>query len=434
MAVLMFIVLVSILSVTCGQGSGSQMRGNRDLSSSDAVVKEGNSKVASTAGNRNLQSTDPTVSRVLYYSDSSCTNLEYGIAFQLNICYQHYPGGSVSNGAEKYISYSVIDRANSIETTGIPYEDRDCKNRIPPSNEKNNPIYLQDFTESKLCALDNETKYYVKASLDTTSPDAFPTDKAGYTIVSDYKTQKDCRTSPMQSYYLKTGVCQTAPHSSLFGKTDAILTCSAGGRLSGTTCSGEPIDFGFYSKEGSGRTYETCPTPSFGSSMAEAVQVCKPSGASSTYSATVVQVLNNVPLNEARGATFQAGFKNTIATVMSFVDVVTINSVSEVQTSRKLLATGVKIDYTVQATTTQEEMTQTLNAAVKDNTFTRSLQMEAGTDATATSSPEVFNMAPTMAPTSMPTGPASNSGISNLKQSNPMFMIVFTFIGIFYVL
>jgi small ligand-binding sensory domain FIST len=41
MAVLMFIVLVSFLSVTCGQGSRNQMRGDRDLSSSDAVVKEG---------------------------------------------------------------------------------------------------------------------------------------------------------------------------------------------------------------------------------------------------------------------------------------------------------------------------------------------------------------------------------------------------------
>jgi hypothetical protein len=40
MAVFMFIVLVSFLSTTSGQGSHNQMRGNRDISSSD-VVKEG---------------------------------------------------------------------------------------------------------------------------------------------------------------------------------------------------------------------------------------------------------------------------------------------------------------------------------------------------------------------------------------------------------
>jgi len=424
----MFIVLVSFLSTTSGQGSHNQMRGNRDLSSSD-VVKEDNSKVASTAGNKQLQAGGTQFSRGLFYTDSLCSNLEYGIAFELDTCYLHYPSGSSgSSSSTNFIKYTSeeADGGEAILTTGKRYADRECKDRLDED-----PILLK---AQKTCTLDSASGYYVVGSLVPTRLIPFPTDNANYAVVSDYSTEDECSNAPTQSYYLKTGVCQTAPHSSLFGKTDAILTCSAGGRLSGTTCSGEPIDFGFYSKEGSGRTYETCPTPSFGSSMAEAVQVCKPSGASSTYSATVVQVLNNVPLNEARGATFQAGFKNTIATVMSFVDVVTINSVSEVQTSRKLLATGVKIDYTVQATTTQEEMTQTLNAAVKDNTFTRSLQMEAGTDATATSSPEVFNMAPTMAPTSMPTGPASNSGISNLKQSNPMFMIVFTFIGIFYVL
>jgi len=52
MAVFMFIVLVSFLSTTSGQGSHNQMRGNRDLSSSD-VVKEDNSKVASTASDTN---------------------------------------------------------------------------------------------------------------------------------------------------------------------------------------------------------------------------------------------------------------------------------------------------------------------------------------------------------------------------------------------
>jgi hypothetical protein len=41
MVVLMFIVFVSFLCLICGQGSRNQVRGNRDLSSSDAVVKEG---------------------------------------------------------------------------------------------------------------------------------------------------------------------------------------------------------------------------------------------------------------------------------------------------------------------------------------------------------------------------------------------------------
>jgi uncharacterized membrane protein YkgB len=41
MVVSMFIVLVSFLSLTFGVGSLNQIRGSRDLSSSDAVVKEG---------------------------------------------------------------------------------------------------------------------------------------------------------------------------------------------------------------------------------------------------------------------------------------------------------------------------------------------------------------------------------------------------------
>jgi len=173
----------------------------------------------------------------------------------------------------------------------------------------------------------------------------------------------------------------------------------------------------------------------FGSPQKPSVQpvpVPAPSPAKKMNTFAVTQVLINVALSEAQGDNFKAGFKRTIATVMSIsVDAVTITLIIEVQTSRKLLATGVKIDYTIQATTTQEEMTQTLNAAVEDNTFSQSLQAETGTTATATSPPEIVNISPT----SMPTGqPASNSGISNLKQSNPMFMIVFTFIGIFYVL
>jgi hypothetical protein len=117
------------------------------------------------------------------------------------------------------------------------------------------------------------------------------------------------------------------------------------------------------------------------------------------------------------------------------VDAVTVNSVTEVQTSRKLLATGVKIDYTIQATTTQEEMSQTLNTAVKENNFSQSLQAETGSSATATASPEVVDISPTSMPTTMPAFPAvKSSGISNLRQSNPVFMIVFTFIGIFYIL
>jgi len=282
MAVFMFIVLVSFLSTTSGQGSHNQMRGNRDLSSSD-VVKEDNSKVASTAGNKQLQAGGTQFSRGLFYTDSLCSNLEYGIAFELDTCYQYYQGGSDTFSFEQWVKYTTeeseaVDGTIFIYTTGQTYSDSECTDKSFDLE----PV----LTAPKECSEDygyskppSASGYYVIGSTvpASASSNLFPTNDPSYTIVSDYSTKDQCSGNPTQSYYLKTGVCQTAPYSSLSGSYEVKLSCS-GGKLTGTNCDGAAQNF----------KPTPCGNSVLGSAVSENVDVCAGGSPSSAASSTRV--------------------------------------------------------------------------------------------------------------------------------------------------